>query len=60
MAQKTNLIIHHMFIVSNLEDLLKKLYECFLGSLKYAFEFSNLVVIVKTKGLKILKNMKTY
>jgi hypothetical protein len=59
MAQKTNLVIHHMSIVSKLEDLLKKLFEYFLGSLKCAFEFSNLVVIVKTKGLKTLRNMKT-
>jgi len=41
-----------MSIVSKLEDLLKKLDEYFLGSLKCAFEFSNLVVIMKTKGLK--------
>jgi len=60
MAQKTNLVIHHMSIVSKLEDLLKKLYEYFLRSFKCGFEFSNLVVIMKTKGLKIIRNMKTY
>jgi hypothetical protein len=60
MAQKTNLVIHHMSIVSKLEDLLKTLYEYFLKSFKCTIEFSNLVVIVKTKGLKMLRNMKTY
>lgn len=50
MAQKKNLVIHHMSIVSKLEDLLKKLYEYFLGSFKCAFEFSNLVVIMKKRG----------
>jgi hypothetical protein len=60
MAQKTILVIHHISIVSKLEDLFKKLYEYFLGSFKCTFEFSNLVVIVKTKGLKMLRNMKTF
>ncbi len=44
MAKKKTLDIHHMSIVSKLEDLFKKLYEYFLESFKCALSFQILLL----------------
>jgi hypothetical protein len=47
-------------MVSKLEGLLHTLYNYFSKSLKRHLEFTKLVELMKAKGVKILKNIKTY
>ncbi len=60
-AHKTNLVVHilsHLQIVSRLEGLLQTLYIYFSTSLEMHLEFTKLVKLMETKGVKILKNVK--
>jgi len=47
-------------MVSKLEGLLHTLYNYFSKSPKRHLEFTKLVELMKTKGVKILKNIKIY
>jgi hypothetical protein len=44
-------------MVTNLEELLQSLYSYFSNSFKWHLKFSKLAKIMKTKGLKILRNV---
>jgi hypothetical protein len=60
MAHKTNfatLSLSTMPMVSKLEDLFQTLYK--YSSPKHHLEFTKLVEIIETKGLKVFQNMKT-
>jgi hypothetical protein len=46
--------------VQVLEDLFQSLYVYLLNSPKHHLEFNKLAKIVETRGLKILKNVKTW
>jgi hypothetical protein len=57
MAHRTNLAIQGlftMFMVSKLEDLLKKNYGYFSSSPKHHLQFTKFVAIVKIKGPKVI------
>jgi len=47
-------------MVSKLEGLLHTLYNYFSKSPKRHLEFTKLAELMKAKGVKILKNIKTY
>ncbi len=60
-AHRTNLEVQNlssMPMVSKLEDLFQSLYGYFSSSPKCHFEFTKLVQIVETKGLKVFRNVK--
>jgi hypothetical protein len=51
-------ILSNLAMVATLEDLPQYLYFYISSSPKWHLEFTKLVEIVKTRGLKILKNVK--
>jgi hypothetical protein len=62
MAHIMNLVVQSLFtmpMVSKLENLLQVFYGYFYTSPKCRIEFTELVEIVKTQGLKVLPNVKT-
>jgi hypothetical protein len=62
MVQRCNLAFKLLFslgIVSNIEDLLQSCHAYFAHSLKRHFVFTKLIYMMQTKGLKMLKNVKT-
>ncbi len=62
MAHKTSLVVQSlstMLMVSKLENLLQALYKYFSTSQECHLEFTKLAKIIKTKGLKVLQNVKT-
>ncbi len=62
MTHKTNLVMQSlssMPMVSKMEDLFQSIYGYFFSSPKHHLEFTKLVEIVETKGLKVFQNVKT-
>jgi hypothetical protein len=63
MAHRTNLTVEplsNLPVVSKLESLCQSLYTCFIMSSKKHLEFQKLADIVETKGLRMLRNVKTH
>jgi hypothetical protein len=63
MAHCTNLIIqtlNGLTLVAKIETLLASMYNFFAHSLKYTLEAFKLIKVLKCKGNKILKNIKTH
>jgi len=62
MAYRTNLVVQvlsNLPVVVKLENLLRSLYSYFSNSCERHLEFTKLVKIVETRGLKILRNVNT-
>jgi hypothetical protein len=51
--------LSHLPVISRIENLLEKLYNYFARSPKRHMEFTKLAGIMQTKGLKIIRNVKT-
>jgi hypothetical protein len=63
MAHRTNLVVQalsNLLMVVKLEKLLQSLYSYFSSSPKQHLEFTKLLEIVKTRGLKILQNVNFF
>ncbi len=63
MAHKTNLDVQALLnlpMVVKLEELLQSLSSYFSNSPQWHLEFTKLVKIVETRGLKILQNVKVH
>jgi hypothetical protein len=63
MAHRTTLVVQalsNLLMVVKLEKLLQSLYSYFSSSPKQHLEFTKLLEFVKTRGLKILQNVKTF
>ncbi|KAG0594802.1 hypothetical protein M758_UG111100 [Ceratodon purpureus] len=62
-AHKTNLavrILSALHMVQRIEDMLTSLHAFFVKSPKRHLEFVKLAELMQSKGLKILKNIKTW
>jgi hypothetical protein len=62
MVHKTNFVIQilfHFSMVNRIEGLLSTFYNYFCKNFKRHLEFTKLVKVIKTKGAKILKSVKT-
>jgi hypothetical protein len=61
-SHRTNLAVKELSnlpVIAKIENLLQSLYSYFARSPKRHLEFTKLAVVMETKGLKIIRNIKT-